>query len=604
MREKKVMKTFCLALMVASTVSNIHAVSQNDSRSDVAPAAQMEIIKRKLSASILLHGLEKTCSKLEDALSADTQEEKQKAAIGIISSILGLAGDAAAKEESDKEKNASRNVDENCSSTDQFDYISKLSMAKSIEEKNALIKQMFGSQESAHSILVEALVAFKERTNQCEFRMASTDTAKLNFVAQLITGKTPVEKNLILTQFFGSKESAKNLLSELTTALKQQTKKPRLRSEDKSNQLNLLALTAALKGEKDKSSLLTQLSGSKDEARNLLVILAEALKAKKESLGVRSAAMDMSKLGDLAQSLAGKSAAEKKALMAQSVGSKEDAKNLLTGILAAVLKGKMGNTQTRSAAMDISKLGALAQSLAGKSAAEKKALMAQSVGSKEDAKNLLTGILAAVLKGKMGNAQTRSVAMDSSKLSALAQSLAGKSAAEKKALMAQSVGSKEAAMSLLAGVLAALKNRTTGEQFRAVLPELSTVSSITQLVAGKTPAEKKEILSKLFGSKEKAQQFLLGVLFQLKEKAGGIPMKVANKFRGIDEFEETSLDSADTRDCEVSDCVIKLIAAIWNFIHEVKETASVGEYLKDQLSYLVSFVYDEIEEEIEDAKEE
>ena len=78
-------------------------------------------------------------------------------------------------------------------------------------------------------------------------------------------------------------------------------------------------------------------------------------------------------------------------------------------------------------------------------------------------------------------------------------------------------------------------------------------------------------------------------------------MKLAS--RGIYESEETCLDSENTRDCEVSDCVIKLIAAIWNFIYEVKETTCVGEYLKDQLSYLVSFVYDEIEEEIEDAKE-
>jgi hypothetical protein len=60
-------------------------------------------LNRKVT-SAFLHGLANTCSQLGNALSANNEKEKQQAAIGIVGSLLSMAGSITAEREKKEER--------------------------------------------------------------------------------------------------------------------------------------------------------------------------------------------------------------------------------------------------------------------------------------------------------------------------------------------------------------------------------------------------------------------------------------------------------------------------------------------------------------------
>ena len=135
-------------------------------------------IKKKFSAAVLLHGLAGTCDKLQKALSAQNEQEKQEAALGIVSSLLTLAGDSAEKDDIGKERVATRaakltdklldmlkagEVDVN--EFAKFSYLSELAATKDHGARKELLASWFKSKETAKKVLMEVFLALKMRTD-------------------------------------------------------------------------------------------------------------------------------------------------------------------------------------------------------------------------------------------------------------------------------------------------------------------------------------------------------------------------------------------------------------------------------------------------------
>jgi len=57
---------------------------------------------RKFSLSKLLHGMAHVCNNIGNATVAETKQEKQQAALGVVGSMLNLAGDMSEKEEQEE----------------------------------------------------------------------------------------------------------------------------------------------------------------------------------------------------------------------------------------------------------------------------------------------------------------------------------------------------------------------------------------------------------------------------------------------------------------------------------------------------------------------